>query len=79
MDCSLLKTQFDKYYAVISERHSKPLMISVCAHCAETWAKEHLLDKYAVVPLGFDVELVGDFPDNSFDIVKISGANNAAC
>ena len=75
MDCALLKTQFNGFYAISCRHIAKPPAIFVCQHCAEEWAKENLFNDYKVVPLGFDIKLSGNFPNNSFSVIKSSDSN----
>ena len=70
MECTLSKKQFEGFYAISCRHMTKPPAIFVCRHCAEKWAKENLFNDYKVIPLGFDIELLGNFPDSGFCIVK---------
>ena len=78
MECTLQETQFHRFYAISCRHMTKPPAIFVCQHCAEEWAKTNLFNDYKVIPLGFDIELRGNFPDYGFSVVESSDSNDIA-
>ena len=78
MFCRLHETQFQGFYAISCRHMTKPPAIFVCQHCAEKWAKENLFNDYKVVPLSFDIELRGNFPDYSFSVIESSDTNDTS-